>query len=65
MHVGPRVTGLGEFYPVSMETVSKFEPPSVFVDGLTSFAKDVVNERVDPTMEADREIRTVVNTLIG
>lgn len=65
VHVGPRVTGLGEFYPVSMETVSKFEPPQVFVDGLQSFAKDVANERVDPNLEADREIRIVVNTLIG
>jgi hypothetical protein len=65
VHVGPRVTGLGEFYPVSMETVSKYEPPQVFVDGLESFAKDVANERVDPNLDADREIRIVVNTLIG
>ncbi len=65
VHVGPRVTGLGEFYPVSMETVSKFAPPQVFVDGLQSFAKDASNDRVDPTIDADREIRTVVNTLIG
>jgi hypothetical protein len=65
VHVGPRVTGLGEFYPVSMQTVSKFEPPQVFVDGLESFAKDVQNDIVDPNLDADREIRTVVNTLIG
>lgn len=65
VHVGPRVTGLGEFYPVSMETISKFEPPQVFVDGLQSIAKDVVNERVDPNLDADREIRIEVNTLIG
>ena len=65
VHVGPRVTGLGEFYPVSMETVSKYDPPQVFVDGLESFAKDVSNDKVDPTMDADREIRIVVNTLIG
>lgn len=65
VHVGPRVTGIGEFYPVSIETVSKFPPPEVYVDGVLSASKDVQNDRVDPTMEADREIRTVVNTLIG
>lgn len=65
VHVGPRVTGLGEFYPVSMETVSKFDPPTVIVDGLNSFAKSVQNDRVDPNLKADREIRTEVNTLIG
>lgn len=65
VHVGPRVTGLGEFYPVSMETVSKFEPPFVSVDGLESFAKSVENDRVDPNLAADREIRTEMNTLIG
>lgn len=65
VHVGPRVTGLGEFYPVSMETVSKFQPPSVTVDGLDSFSKSVQNDRIDPTLEADREIRVVTNTLIG
>ncbi|MGN8225843.1 hypothetical protein [Gracilimonas sp. BCB1] len=65
VHVGPRVTGLGEFYPVSMETVSKFQPPSVNVDGLDSFSKSVQNDRIDPNLEADREIRVVTNTLIG
>ncbi len=65
VHVGPRVTGLGEFYPVSMETVSKFQPPSVIVNGLDSFSKSVQNDRIDPNLEADREIRVVTNTLIG
>jgi len=65
VHVGPRVTGLGEFYPVSMETISKFDPPEVSVDGLVSFSKSVTNDSVDPTMKADRKIVTVVNTLLG
>lgn len=65
VHVGPRVTGLGEFYPVSMETISKFPPPEVSVDGLVSFSKDVTNDGVDPTMKADRKIVTVTNTLLG
>lgn len=65
VHVGPRVTGLGEFYPISMETVSKFQPPSVFVDGITSYAKNPQNDRIDPNLKADREIRTVMNTMLG
>lgn len=65
VHVGPRVTGIGEFYPVSIETVSKFPPPEVYVDGVLSASKDVQNDRVDPNLEADREIRIEVNTLIG
>jgi len=65
VHAGPRVTGLGEFYPVSMETVSKFDPPEVSVDGLVSFSKSVDNDNVDPTMKADRKIVAVTNTLLG
>ena len=65
VHVGPRVTGLGEFYPVSMETVSKFQPPTVTVDGVESFSKSVQNDQIDPNLDADREIRTEMNTLIG
>lgn len=65
VHVGPRVTGLGEFFPVEMKTVSKFNPPEVVVDGLTSFSKDVSNDEVDPSMNADRAIFTKVNTMLG
>jgi hypothetical protein len=65
VHVGPRVTGLGEFYPVSMETVSKFDPPEVSVDGLVSFSKSVENDDVDQNMKADRRITSVTNSLLG
>lgn len=65
VHVGPRVTGLGEFFPISMKTTSKYAPPEVVVDGLLSFAKDVSNDEVDPSMKADRKIETVTNTLLG
>ncbi len=65
VHVGPRVTGIGEFFPVNMEMVSKFEPPRVFVDGEVSFDKFLTNDKVDPTLVADREIRTLMNTLLG
>jgi hypothetical protein len=65
VHVGPRVTGLGEFYPRTMETVSKFENPEVFVDGLQSISKAVNNDRIDENMQADRKIVTKMNTLLG
>ena len=32
VHVGPRVTGAGEFFPLSFKMTSKFDPPQVFVD---------------------------------
>lgn len=65
VHVGPRVTGLGEFTPISMTTVSKHQPPVVMVDGAESYGKNLINDEVDPSLDADREIRTVVNSLLG
>jgi hypothetical protein len=65
VHVGPRVTGSGEFYPVKFEMVSKFDPPLAYVDGALSFGKPVDNNRVDPTLKADRMINNVVNTSLG
>src|SRR5436309_6005491 len=42
VHVGPRVAGTGEFFPISMTTISKIEPPKVLVDGqLTSSGRPV------------------------
>ena len=65
VHVGPRVNGLGEFFPVEIKTISKFSPPEVVVDGLQSFEKDPSNDEVDPNMLADRKIISTVNTLLG
>lgn len=65
VHVGPRVTGLGEYYPVEMKTISKFVPPEVNVDGLVSFSKSVDNDEVDETLKADRKIVVTTNTLLG
>ncbi|MEX0858084.1 MAG: T9SS type A sorting domain-containing protein [Balneolaceae bacterium] len=64
-HAGPRITGLGQFFPMEFETRSKFAPPVVSVDGVQSQSKTVINDVVDPSMKADREIYTRVNTLIG
>src|SRR5690606_10775608 len=64
-HAGPRITGLGQFYPMEFVTRSKFEPPTVIVDGVESLSKSILNDEVDPNMEADREIYTRVNTILG
>jgi len=66
VHVGPRVTGVGEFFPVKFELVSKFDPPSVFVDGNPSVpAAQADVDRVDPTIGPDRIMTDVANTAIG
>ena len=65
VHVGPRVTGLSEFYPMEFTSTSKFAPPEVVVDGLESFGKSIVNDVVDPSIPADRQIVSVNNTLLG
>lgn len=64
-HAGPRITGLGQFFPMEFETRSKYPQPTVIVDGVNSESKSVVVDVVDPTMEADREIYTRVNTVLG
>ncbi len=65
VHVGPRVSGVSEFFPVKFEMTSRFEPPQVFVDGSPSYQKEVENEKIDPTMKWDRMIENEVNSLIG
>ncbi len=65
VHVGPRVTGGGEFFPTGFKMTSKFEPPTVFVDGDLSIDKSVDNDKVDPNLFADRMILNTDNTQLG
>lgn len=66
VHVGPRVSGSGEFFPIRFETVSKYEQTVVTVDGDQSFSDaEMVVDRVDPDLEADVVILNEVNTLLG
>ena len=65
VHVGPRVTGANEFFPVEFKMISKFDPPVVSVDGLTSYNNPTDNDEVDPNIKADRMIIDSVNTAIG
>lgn len=69
-HVGPRVSGAGEMFPIEFRTVSRFEPPQVNVklgSGETLESTDffVDNDAVDPSLPADRMIYTEVNSAIG
>jgi hypothetical protein len=65
VHVGPRVTGAFEFYPMEFRMVSRFDPPVVSVNGLLSELTPVDNDEIDPTLEADRMIVNVTNTQLG
>jgi hypothetical protein len=65
VHVGPRVTGTGEFFPQNFKMISKFDPPVVTVDGLVSYNNPTDNDEVDPNLTADRMIVDSVNSLLG
>lgn len=65
VHVGPRVSGANEFFPIEFEMTSQFDPPFVFVDGVVSQDKNVDNDKVDPSLFADRIIVNTVNTQLG
>jgi hypothetical protein len=72
VHVGPRVTGTGEFFPQKFEglrsgikLISKFDQPVVTVDGLVSYNHPTDIDEVDPNMKPDMMIVDSVNTLLG
>ncbi|MDZ7263048.1 MAG: hypothetical protein ONB16_00595 [candidate division KSB1 bacterium] len=65
VHVGPRVTGANEFFPVKFEMYSRFEPPKTTVDLIETYEKRVDNDGVDPTLKADRMILNITNNQIG
>jgi len=65
VHVGPRVSGAGEFFPVSMKLLSKDDPTAVSVDDNPTMIKNVEVDKVDPTLPFERVIQNKVNTLIG
>ncbi len=65
VHVGPRVTGANEFFPVEFRMVSKYDPPQTYVDGAQTLDTPVDNDEVDPNMKADRMIINTVNTQTG
>jgi len=65
IHAGPRVPGLGAFFPMEHKMIGKFPKVEVTVDDDETFnVADVVDE-IDPNMGADRMIYTRINTEIG
>lgn len=65
VHVGPRVTGVDEFFPIEFKLYSKFPEPKVYVNGLESFGKAVEVDEVKEDMPYDRMLYNEVNTQIG
>ena len=65
VHVGPRVTGAGEFFPSSFQLITKFDLPQVYVDGSPSVNNPTEVDAVDPSIKPDMEIVNVVNTQLG
>jgi hypothetical protein len=65
VHVGPRVTGSNEFFPMGFKMISKFDPPKVYVDGEETYDKSVNNDEVDPNLFTDRMIVNEDNTQLG
>ena len=64
-HSGLRVTGVGEVFDVKHILTSKYEQPTVEVDGAATFAEPVVVDEVDPNLPADRMVTTVDNFSVG
>jgi len=65
VHVGPRVNGDNEFFPLSFNVYAKFEPPRVFVDGNPSFSNPEEITAVLDTLKPDRMVVNTVNTALG
>ncbi len=66
VHVGPRVNGLGEFFPVTFKTINRFDPPTVYADGVVSVGgAPLSSSTTDPTLKCDRMIINTDNTAIG
>ncbi|MGE5351951.1 MAG: hypothetical protein ACM3P0_07700 [Acidobacteriota bacterium] len=65
IHVGPRVSGTGEFFPVELKMYSKFEQPTITVDGNPTYDKTVEIDEIKPDLPYDRLIVNKVNTLLG
>ena len=65
VHVGPRVSGAGEFFPLEFKQVSRFEPPEVAVDGFDTFLNFSFNDEVDEGIDGDRLVYTQNASLLG
>jgi hypothetical protein len=65
IHSGPRVSGQGDFWPLSFYTKAKFPNPEVYVNGEFSPLNPSAIDTIDPAMKADLEIVNEFNTSLG
>lgn len=66
VHVGPRVSGGGEFFPTRFELISRLSPTAVLVDGaITEPEAAMITDYSDPSIDADVMIVNEANTLLG
>ncbi|OIO23867.1 MAG: hypothetical protein AUJ54_00815 [Ignavibacteria bacterium CG1_02_37_35] len=65
VHVGPRVLGRGEVFPISFKMKSKYEKPDIQVNGAVTEGKPYSVDEIDPSMPWDREIVSIVGTQLG
>ncbi|MYF39885.1 MAG: hypothetical protein F4221_03390 [Rhodothermaceae bacterium] len=66
VHVGPRVSGGGEFFPTRFDLISRLPPTAVLVDGaITEPEAAMVTDFSDSSIESDVMIVNEVNTLLG
>lgn len=65
VHIGPRVDGTGEFFPVRFEAFRKFEPTRVYVERDESRRRTLEAEHIDTTLIWDKLIEQEVNTALG
>ncbi len=65
MRIGPRAAGVEYVFPVENRIISRTDQTEVTVDGAASFKNVVVVDEVDPSIPADRLVRTIANTSIG
>ncbi len=65
VHVGPRTTGFGEFFPVEFTKTVRYEPPTVTVDGNETLKEDKGYDEVDSSLPSDQMIEIRAHTLLG
>lgn len=65
VHIGPRTTGFGEYFPVEFSKTVRYEPPEVLVDGNETLKEDKAFENVDPSLPSDQMVELKAHTLLG
>lgn len=65
VHIGPRTTGFGEFFPVEFTKTVRHEPPEVIVDGNETLKEDKDFDEVDPNLPSDQMVELRAHTLLG